>query len=62
MTSKPSELGALLTLAQTAELLRISGKTVRRMIKSGAVHCHYIGRQIRFTEEDVRRLLLSSRT
>ncbi|MDR3418347.1 MAG: helix-turn-helix domain-containing protein [Nevskia sp.] len=60
--SKPSELGALPTLAQTAELLRVSGKTVRRMIKYGAVKCHYICRQIRFTEEDVRRFLIKSIT
>ena len=61
MTGNPSEIGVLRTLPQAAELLQVSTKTVRRMIKSGALRCHYVGRQIRFTEADIGAFLNSSK-
>lgn len=47
----------LLTITQVAELLSVSGKTVRRMVVARRIPCVRIGRQIRFVPGDVFRWL-----
>lgn len=42
---------SLLTLAEAAAQLRISPKTLRRMVKAGGVTAIRIGRQLRFDRE-----------
>ncbi|MBR0662236.1 helix-turn-helix domain-containing protein [Neoroseomonas oryzicola] len=44
--------GRLLSIGKVAELLDLSIKTVRRMIKRGELRVHRIGRQIRIAEDD----------
>ena len=47
----------LLTIPQTAELLQVSEKKVRRLIKSGELVAHRVGRQLRISEGDLRQFL-----
>lgn len=44
----------MLTIGEVADLLRISERTVRRMIKDGAITCHRIGRIVRISRDDLR--------
>ena len=49
------------TLADVAELLSVSTRTVRRLIDDGHLPCHRIGRSIRISETDLRSYLASAR-
>lgn len=53
MTSAPSRLPRLLTVNAAAEQLDVCTKTIRRWIKSGALHAHRLGRQQRISEDDL---------
>jgi len=44
----------LLTIAQTAEHLQVSTKSVRRWIESGELVAHRIGRQLRISSSDLQ--------
>lgn len=47
----------LLTLAEAAERLRVSEKTLTRWIRSGALAAHKVGRQWRISETDLAHFL-----
>jgi len=48
-------LEPLLTLKEVAALLRVSIRTVQRLIDSGAMPCVRIGRQVRLRRTDVQQ-------
>jgi excisionase family DNA binding protein len=47
----------LRTVAEVAEELKVSEKTVRRWEKSGDLHFHRLGRQLRVSEHDLALFL-----
>lgn len=49
-------LDPLLTVADVAEVLKVSTRTVRRLIKSGALASVTVGRSIRVRQEDLAAL------
>ncbi len=49
-----SSIRPLLTIAQTAEHLQVSTKSVRRWIESGELVAHRIGRQLRISWSDLQ--------
>jgi excisionase family DNA binding protein len=51
-------LPQLHTLAETADLLRVSTKTVRRLISRGQLNAHRVGNRIRITEANIRAYLV----
>ncbi len=51
----------MLTVATTAERLDLSEKTVRRLIDSGDLVAHRIGRNVRIAEDDLRAFLYQRR-
>jgi len=51
----------LLTVAEAAERLRVSTKTIRRQIAAGTLAAHRIGRSVRIAEPDLVQLLRISR-
>jgi excisionase family DNA binding protein len=44
-------------VAETAQLLGLSEKTVRRLIASGALVAHRVGRSVRISDADLRVFL-----
>jgi excisionase family DNA binding protein len=60
-TIKSTSLTAMISLADAARLLGISEKTVRRLVRGGALRSHRIGRQIRFSEDNLRSYLLATK-
>lgn len=44
---------AMLTIADVADELHLSEKTIHRRIKEGALRVHRLGRAIRITREDL---------
>jgi excisionase family DNA binding protein len=58
MTSvKPMGLTPLHDVAEAAKLLRVSEKTVRRLITAGALAAYRVGRRVRISEADLRAFL-----
>jgi len=53
-------LQRLLTVIEIAELLAVSPRTIHRLVKSGDLRPIRVGRQLRFTQDDIRRLELGS--
>lgn len=53
MKLKTDTTSTFLTVKDLAAHLRISTKTVRRFINSGALKAHRVGRQIRVSAEDL---------
>lgn len=51
------ELKPLLTLPEVAELLRLSSRTIRRLVARQRIPCVRLGRQLRFVPGDVLRWL-----
>jgi excisionase family DNA binding protein len=51
----------LLSVKAAAEQLGVCTKTVRRWIKSGALHMHRLGRQLRISEDDLLLFVQSNR-
>jgi excisionase family DNA binding protein len=51
-----SSLPTLLTVSDVAEVLRVSTRTVRRLIKSGALASVTVGRSFRVCAEDLTAL------
>jgi excisionase family DNA binding protein len=45
------------TIAQAAEILRLSPRTVRRLIDAGKIVSHRFGRAIRIAETDLRAFI-----
>ena len=52
--------GQLLDVPAVARRLHVSDKTVRRLIARGELHAHRIGRQLRISEEELRRFIDAS--
>ena len=57
----PRSATRLLTVAETAEFLRLSDKTVRRMIARGDLVSHRIGSSLRLYEHEVRAFVSERR-
>jgi excisionase family DNA binding protein len=55
-------LTKLRTIEETAELLSVSPKTVRRLINSGALQVHRFGRAVRIDDADIADLLAATRS
>ena len=52
-TPGASPLGAFYSVTETAKLLKVSPRTVRRWIEKGDLTVHRFGRQIRITDSDL---------
>ena len=52
-----SSLPRLYTIKQTAEILQVSTKTIRRWIGAGDLAPHRIGRQLRISEADLNAFI-----
>jgi excisionase family DNA binding protein len=50
--NSPIRISRFLSLAEFADLVGVSRKTVTRWIKAGDLRAHRLGRQIRISEED----------
>lgn len=55
--SQVGELERLLTLAEVADLLQLSQKTISRLIAARRMPCVRVGRSVRFVSGDVLRWL-----
>ena len=53
----PAPLPILLTVSDVAEVLKVSTRTVRRLIKSGALASVTVGRSVRVHAEDLAALM-----
>jgi excisionase family DNA binding protein len=51
----------LRTIDETAEILNVSSRTVRRLIDSGALAVHRFGRSVRVSDPDIAQLMAASR-
>jgi len=47
----------MLSIAEVARLLKLSAKSVRRLVARGSLPCYRIGRLVRFAPGDVFRWL-----
>ena len=47
----------LLSIAEVAQLLNLSPKSVRRLVARGSLPCYHLGRLVRFAPGDVFRWL-----
>jgi excisionase family DNA binding protein len=56
-TRRAIRLEPLLTVAETAMILNVSGRTVRRLIAPGAIPALSIGRSVRRRPRDIGRLI-----
>jgi excisionase family DNA binding protein len=54
-------LTRLRTIDEAAELLNVSPRTVRRLIESGALPVHRLGRLVRIGDADLAAFLAASR-
>jgi excisionase family DNA binding protein len=52
----------LRTIDEAAELLNVSPRTVRRLIESGALPVHRLGRLVRIADPDLAAFLAASRS
>ena len=61
-TATPRRISpALLTIADVAERIVASTRHVRRLIERGDLPVHRIGKLVRISEDDLGRLIASSR-
>jgi excisionase family DNA binding protein len=60
--SRSRALAKLRTIDETAELFGTSTRTVRRLIDSGALPVHRLGRSVRISELDIATFLAASRS
>jgi excisionase family DNA binding protein len=54
-------LGSMCTIDQTAEMINVSSRTVRRLIDSGKLPVHRFGRSVRVSDLDIAELIAASR-
>ena len=59
--SLPPPLPVVLTIAQVADKLQLSIKTIRRWIAARDLPAHRLGRQFRISEGDLRGFLAQRR-
>lgn len=62
MKRHPTMSLPLLSIMQAADILNVSTKTVRRLIKRGELRPHRIGRAVRLSTEDLSVYLLRIRS
>jgi len=62
MTTEISPVERLLNIHQVATWLRVSTKTVRRLLDAKAIRVHRVGGQLRFLRADVETYLASTTT
>jgi excisionase family DNA binding protein len=62
MNPRTETIGRLRGVAEVAALLRVSQRTIRRLVTRGELPCIRVGRQLRFREQDIGLYLNSSRT
>ena len=55
-------LTKLRTIEETAEVLNVSSRTVRRFIELGALPVHRLGRLVRIADGDLATFLAASRS
>lgn len=55
-------LTKLRTIDETAELLSVSNRTVQRLIESGALQAHRLGRSVRISDADISVFLAANRS
>jgi excisionase family DNA binding protein len=60
--SQPRPRPAFLTVAEVADMLRVSNMTVYRLINAGSLPAVRVGKSYRLTEADVDRYLEQSYT
>ena len=53
--------GRLRTIDETAEILNVSSRTVRRLVDSGTLPVHRFGRSVRISNADIAQLMAASR-
>jgi excisionase family DNA binding protein len=52
----------LRTIDETADLFNTSTRTVRRLIESGALPAHRLGRLVRISDDDIAAFLAANRS
>jgi excisionase family DNA binding protein len=60
-TRSPS-LTKLRTIDETAEIFNTSTRTIRRLIDSGALPAHRLGRCVRISDQDIAVFLAANRS
>lgn len=48
----------LLTTKETADMLKVSTRTVCRLVKRGELKCARVGKQMRFTFKEIQKYIL----
>lgn len=61
MKTKAEATVRLRTVGETAESLHVSERTIRRLIASGALAAHRLGRSVRISDADLAGYLNKSR-
>ena len=61
-TTRVGPVSRLRTIEETAELFNTSTRTVRRLIASGALPVHRLGRSVRISDADIAVFLAASRS
>jgi excisionase family DNA binding protein len=59
--STTTSLPKLHTVDESAEILRVSSRTVRRLMATEKLPVHRIGRSVRISETDLRNYLMSTK-
>jgi excisionase family DNA binding protein len=57
----PELSGPMLTVAEVADILRVSVKTIRRMVEAGTLMHSRFGRVVRISREDLRHCINAAR-
>jgi excisionase family DNA binding protein len=55
-------IAKLRTIDETAEIFSVSPRTVRRLIDSGALPVHRLGRLVRISDADIAAFLATNRS
>ena len=61
MTTQPKRRPGFLGVAEVAETLGVSVKTIRRWIEQGELRVHRLGRQLRISDEDLAAFISRAR-
>lgn len=60
--SQRTQIQQFFSIADVAEALGLSTKTVRRLVAAGALKAHKIGKQLRISDYDYRAFVALRRT
>mgnify|MGYP002631865806 CR=1 FL=1 len=61
-TMAPQKLAPLLTARETAELLRVSERTLWTLTDSGSIPCVRVGRSVRYDQQDLETWIRSQKS